>query len=453
MSTVYTVTRLNTEIKELLDAVPGYRDLLVQGEISNYKAHSSGHHYMTLKDEGAAINAVLFRSDAARLRFRLENGLKVVVRARVSSFPRTGQVQLYLSEVIPDGAGALSLAFEQLKNKLQGEGLFDPAHKKPIPTCPARVALVTSPTGAAVRDMIRILGRRWPLAEVVLFPAQVQGQGAADSIARALGLADAIGQADVILCGRGGGSMEDLWAFNEEVVARAIFACATPVISAVGHEPDVTIADFVADLRAPTPSGAAELAVPDRAEQAVALRTYEGRLYTAALRCVRAAQERLAAQQERLELRTPARYIAEKRLVLDRAVERLQNALPARLTHETQQVRLLEQRLQGTVPARLTHARQQVRDRQQRLLAATQTGLHTRRLHFAQTVATLDAISPLRVLGRGYAVVTRGARGAIVSDAAQIHTGDTLHIRFAKGAADCRVTEIREEIEHGRKDV
>ncbi len=208
MSTIYSVTQLNNEIKELLDTVPGYRNLLVQGEISNYKAHSSGHHYMSLKDEGASINAVMFRSDAMRLKFRLENGMKVIVRARVSSFPRTGQVQLYISEVIPDGAGALNLAFEQLKKKLQAEGLFDPMHKKPIPRMPRKIALVTSPTGAAVRDMIRILGRRWPLAAVTLYPAQVQGQGAADSIARAIGLANAIGEADVILCGRGGGSME-----------------------------------------------------------------------------------------------------------------------------------------------------------------------------------------------------------------------------------------------------
>ena len=251
MATIYTVSQLNNEIKDLLDAVPGYRGLMVQGEISNYKAHSSGHHYMTLKDENAAINAVMFRSDAMRLKFRLQNGMKVIVKARVSSFPRTGAVQLYVSEIIPDGAGALNLAFEQLKAKLQAEGLFSERYKKPIPSCPDSIALVTSPTGAAVRDMIRILGRRWPLAKVVLYPAQVQGQGAAESIARAIALANAI------LCGRGGGSMEDLWAFNEEVTARAIFASEIPVISAVGHEPDFTIADFVADLRAPTPSGAA----------------------------------------------------------------------------------------------------------------------------------------------------------------------------------------------------
>lgn len=423
MSTVYSVTRLNNEIKDLLDAVPGYRNLLVQGEISNYKAHSSGHHYMTLKDEGASINAVMFRSDALRLKFRLENGMKVIVRARVSSFPRTGQVQLYISEVIPDGAGALNLAFEQLKRKLQAEGLFDPAHKKPIPTCPQRIALVTSPTGAAVRDMIRILGRRWPLAKVTLYPAQVQGQGAAESIARALLLANAVGEADVILCGRGGGSMEDLWAFNEEVVARAIYDSDIPVISAVGHEPDVTIADFVADLRAPTPSGAAELAVPDRAEYALSVRTLDTRLRTAAHKQIEARRQRLTALQERLELRTPANYIAEKRLLLDQMTDRLCAALPARLVREEQKLTVLRQRL----------------------LTAGQGGLHKRRLRFAQTVATLDAISPLRVLARGYAVATRGKRGAVVTDAAALKAGDTLHIRFAKGAANCRVTDTEEE--------
>ncbi len=423
MSTVYSVTRLNNEIKDLLDAVPGYRNLLVQGEISNYKAHSSGHHYMTLKDEGASINAVMFRSDAMRLKFRLENGMKVIVRARVSSFPRTGQVQLYISEVIPDGAGALNLAFEQLKCKLQAEGLFDPAHKKPIPSCPQRIALVTSPTGAAVRDMIRILGRRWPLAKVTLYPAQVQGQGAAESIACALMLANAIGEADVILCGRGGGSMEDLWAFNEEIVARAIYDSAIPVISAVGHEPDVTIADFAADLRAPTPSGAAELAVPDRAEYALSVRTLDTRLRTAAHKQLQIRHQRLKALQERLELRTPAKYIAEKRLLLDQMADRLCAALPARLTREEQKLTVLRQRL----------------------LAAGQGGLHRRRLRFAQTVATLDAISPLRVLARGYAVATKGRRGAVVTDAAALKAGDTLHIRFAKGAANCRVTDTEEE--------
>ena len=420
MATIYTVSQLNNEIKDLLDAVPGYRGLMVQGEISNYKAHSSGHHYMTLKDENAAINAVMFRSDAMRLKFRLQNGMKVIVKARVSSFPRTGAVQLYVSEIIPDGAGALNLAFEQLKAKLQAEGLFSERYKKPIPSCPDSIALVTSPTGAAVRDMIRILGRRWPLAKVVLYPAQVQGQGAAESIARAIALANAIGEADVILCGRGGGSMEDLWAFNEEVTARAIFASEIPVISAVGHEPDFTIADFVADLRAPTPSGAAELAVPDRAEYALNLRILDARLHTAAHRRAEQQRKLLDGLQERLSNRTPMKYIEEKRLLLTQTEERLFSAVPVRLETE-------RNRLNGL---------------QQRLLAAGQSGLHRRKLRFAQTVATLDAMSPLRVLGRGYAVATKGVKHTVVTDAAALKQGDTLHIQFAKGAANCRVTDI-----------
>ena len=431
MSTIYSVTQLNNEIKELLDTVPGYRNLLVQGEISNYKAHSSGHHYMSLKDEGASINAVMFRSDAMRLKFRLENGMKVIVRARVSSFPRTGQVQLYISEVIPDGAGALNLAFEQLKKKLQAEGLFDPMYKKSIPRMPRKIALVTSPTGAAVRDMIRILGRRWPLAAVTLYPAQVQGQGAAESIARAIGLVNAIGEADVILCGRGGGSMEDLWAFNEEVVARAIFTSEIPVISAVGHEPDMTIADFVADLRAPTPSGAAELAVPDRAEYALSLRTLDTRLHAAVHKQIQQRQQQFHALQQRLETRNPTRYIAEKRVLLDRTADRLLAAFPAYLAREEQKLTLLRRRL----------------------LAAGRDGVQRRRLRFARTVATLDAISPLRVLARGYAVVNKGVRGAVITDASILTTGDMPHIRFAKGAAYCRVTDIEEERNDGGKDI
>lgn len=431
MSTIYSVTQLNNEIKELLDTVPGYRNLLVQGEISNYKAHSSGHHYMSLKDEGASINAVMFRSDAMRLKFRMENGMKVIVRARVSSFPRTGQVQLYISEVIPDGAGALNLAFEQLKKKLQAEGLFDPMYKKPIPRMPRKIALVTSPTGAAVRDMIRILGRRWPLAAVTLYPAQVQGQGASESIARAIGLANAIGEADVILCGRGGGAMEDLWAFNEEAVARAIFASEIPVISAVGHEPDVTIADFVADLRAPTPSGAAELAVPDRAEYALSLRALDTRLHAAAHKQIQHKQRVLDGLHQRLEVRNPIRYIEEKRVMLDRMADRLLAAFPAYLAREEQKLTLLRRRL----------------------LAAGRDGVQRRRLRFARTVATLDAISPLRVLARGYAVANKGVRGSVITDASALKTGDMLHIRFAKGAARCRVTDIEEEQNDGGKDI
>lgn len=262
-SRIYTVTQLNQEIKSLLESNPSFFNLFVRGEISNYKPHPSGHHYMTIKDEGAAIQAVMFRSDAAKLRFRLQNGMKVVARGRISSFPKSGQVQLYLADMMPDGAGALHMQFEQLKEKLYAEGLFDPMHKRQIPPFPERIGLVTSPSGAAIRDMLRILARRWPMARIELYPSLVQGNAAPADLVRALQLANQKGTAEVLVIGRGGGSLEDLWAFNEECVARAIYESRIPVVSAVGHEPDVTISDFVADLRAPTPSGAAELIAPN----------------------------------------------------------------------------------------------------------------------------------------------------------------------------------------------
>ena len=400
MAAIYTVSQLNNEIKDILDAVPGYRSLLVQGEISNYKAHSSGHHYMTLKDRDAAINAVMFRSDAMRLKFRLENGMKVIVRARVSSFPRTGAVQLYISEIIPDGAGALNVAFEQLKAKLQAEGLFAEAHKKPIPACPSSIALVTSPTGAAVRDMIRILGRRWPLAKVVLYPAQVQGQGAAESIARALALANAIGEADVILCGRGGGSMEDLWAFNDERVARAIYDSEIPVISAVGHEPDVTIADYVADLRAATPSNAAELAVPDRQELQKKLQMMQASMQQSVQKSVKLGRQRLSALAEKRVLQSPLNYLEDRRVLLDFLSTRLQ--------------------------------------------AAEQKTLHESKQRFVRLTAALDAMSPLKVLSRGYSMVTNEA-GAVISRAADVRENETIRVSFSSGSLTARVEQIQED--------
>ena len=400
MAAIYTVSQLNNEIKDLLDAVPGYRSLLVQGEISNYKAHSSGHHYMTLKDRDAAINAVMFRSDAMRLKFRLENGMKVIVRARVSSFPRTGAVQLYISEIIPDGAGALNVAFEQLKARLQAEGLFAEAHKKPIPACPSSIALVTSPTGAAVRDMIRILGRRWPLAKVVLYPAQVQGQGAAESIARALALANAIGEADVILCGRGGGSMEDLWAFNDERAARAIYDSEIPVISAVGHEPDVTIADYVADLRAATPSNAAELAVPDRQELQKKLQMMQASMQQSMQKSVKLGRQRLSALAEKRVLQSPLNYLEDRRVLLDFLSTRLQ--------------------------------------------AAEQKTLHESKQRFVRLTAALDAMSPLKVLSRGYSMVTNEA-GAVISRAADVRVDETIRVSFSSGSLTARVEQIQED--------
>ena len=421
--TSFTVTELNAHIKQLLDADMLLGNVCVTGELSNYKVYPSGHHYFTLKDAESSLRCVMFRSSAQSLRFRPASGMSVAAVGRIAVYPRDGAYQLYCTRLIPGGVGDLYAAYEQLKEQLQKEGLFDRAHKKPLPQFPQRIAVITSSAGAAVRDIIRVLGKRWPASEVVLLPVRVQGVEAPAEIAGAIRYANRYHVGDLIITGRGGGSIEDLWAFNDERVARAIYDSDIPVISAVGHEPDVTISDFVADLRAATPSNAAELAVPDRAEYALNLRTLDARLHTAAHRRAEQQRKLLDGLQERLSNRTPMKYIEEKRLLLTQTEERLFSAVPVRLETE-------RNRLNGL---------------QQRLLAAGQSGLHRRKLRFAQTVATLDAMSPLRVLGRGYAVATKGVKHTVVTDAAALKQGDTLHIQFAKGAADCRVTDIEED--------
>ena len=391
-----SVTQLTGYIKLLLDRDEILSQTCVRGELSNYKIHSSGHHYFTLKDEGAVISCVLFRSDAMRLRFRPESGMKVILTGRVSLFPRSGQYQLYVSHMQPDGVGDLAVAFEQLKQKLQAQGLFDAAHKKPLPRYPERVALVTSPTGAAVRDMIRILGRRWPLASVLVCPVRVQGEGAAEEIAAMLELVDAAGLADVIITGRGGGSLEDLWAFNEEIVARAIYRCKTPVISAVGHEPDVTIADFAADVRAATPSNGAELAVCDRAELRALLEQQARRMEKAQERRLELLRQRLRRLSERPVLRSPEGSLQQKELLLE----------------------LLRQRLER----------------------AAASAVEKRQRRFAALSGRLDALSPLKVLARGYAVATRQEQ--VLHSVAQLSPGEEIRLRLSDGTALCAVERI-----------
>lgn len=391
-----SVTQLTGYIKLLLDRDEILSQTCVRGELSNYKIHSSGHHYFTLKDEGAVISCVLFRSDAMRLRFRPESGMKVILTGRVSLFPRSGQYQLYVSHMQPDGAGDLAVAFEQLKQKLQAQGLFDAAHKKPLPRYPERVALVTSPTGAAVRDMIRILGRRWPLASVLVCPVRVQGEGAAEEIAAMLELVDAAELADVIITGRGGGSLEDLWAFNEEIVARAIYRCKTPVISAVGHEPDVTIADFAADVRAATPSNGAELAVCDRTELRALLEQQARRMEKAQERRLELLRQRLRRLSERPVLRSPEGSLQQKELLLE----------------------LLRQRLERAAAA----------------------AVEKRQRQFAALSGRLDALSPLKVLARGYAVATR--QGQVLHSVEQLSPGEEIRLRLVDGTAFCAVERI-----------
>lgn len=420
---IFSITRLNDEIKRLLEHNPTFRNLFVQGEISNYKAHASGHHYMTLKDEGAAINAVLFRSDAIRLRFRLENGMKVIARGRVSSFPKSGQVQLYVSDMMPDGTGALHIAFEQLKRKLYEEGLFELEHKRTLPSLPTVIALITSPTGAAVHDMIRILRRRWPLAKVQVYPALVQGNEAPADLCRALHEVNQQGEADIIIIGRGGGSLEDLWAFNHESVARAVYASKIPIVSAVGHEPDVTIVDYVADLRAPTPSGAAELITPDKNEIQAFLKKTNTALRTGLSHTILIQRQNYKALMRRISLRTPHHIITEKRRMLVQSRERLELRSPK---------------------YKIQDKRAELLYNMEKLQNIFLQYIDGKRMYLTENIATLDALSPLRVLLRGYAVALN-TQGQTVKDSSTLAPNEEISLRFAQGGAICRIIKIKEE--------
>ncbi len=413
---ILTPSQVGQYLKSMMDRDRLLSGLLVRGELSNYKMYPSGHHYFTLKDGEGALRCVMFRGDAQSLRFRPQNGMQVIAAGRVTVFPRDGQYQMYCARLTPEGVGDLALAFEQLKEKLAREGLFDPGHKKEIPAFPRKIALITSPAGAAVRDMIRILGIRWPLSKVYVIPVRVQGAEAPGEIAAAIRWADARRVADLLITGRGGGSMEDLWAFNEEIVARAIYDTQTPIISAVGHEPDVTIADFVADLRASTPSNAAELSTPDQNEIYAALLGDRERLDRAiSLRLARCRQvlDRLAGSRPMTE---PASYFREKRLLLDYQSSRLAHGL--RNSASGQRERL--GKLASALPRSGAMA---IRQRRERLNALA---------------ASLDALSPLKVLGRGYAIAQRADGRAVVS-AGDVAPDDLLKLTLADGSVDCRV--------------
>ena len=395
-----TPSQVGQYLKGMMDRDRLLSGLLVQGEISNYKLYPSGHHYFTLKDGEGALRCVMFRGDAASLRFRPQNGMLVVAAGRITVFPRDGQYQLYCVRLVPQGAGDLHLAFEQLKERLGREGLFDPGHKKPIPKFPRSIALITSPAGAAVRDMIRILGERWPAARVRVLPVRVQGEGAAREIAAAIAWANLHQAADLIITGRGGGSMEDLWAFNEEEVARAIYRSDIPVISAVGHEPDVTIADYVADLRAATPSNAAELAVPHRRELASLLAKEGERLRGGLARSLGQYRQRLERLGRSRAMTDPASYFRDKRLLLDYQSSRL--------------VRALERSLGG------------------------------RREALGRRAAALDALSPMKVLGRGYAIPRREG-GSLVKSVEELSPGQGLSLEMRDGKVLCRVEDVLPE--------
>ncbi|MBR2667289.1 MAG: exodeoxyribonuclease VII large subunit [Oscillospiraceae bacterium] len=392
-----TVGQLNRYLKELLDEDPRLRNLAVSGEISNYKRYPSGHHYFTLKDAEGTLRCVMFRREAAGLKFQPENGMQVIASGRIAVYPRDGAYQLYCSALTPQGAGDLHVAFEQLKEKLRKEGLFDPAHKKPLPRYPMRIALITSSAGAAVRDMLRILNARWPAAKVLLLPVRVQGAEAPPELCGALRYANAHALADLIIIGRGGGSIEDLWAFNDETLARTIYDSRIPVISAVGHEPDVTISDYVADLRAATPSNAAELAVPDVTELRQQLDSLQSRLEQETDHVLTRARSRWEKCVQSKAMQDPLEYVRVKRLLLSRDTQRLAGSM-----------------------------------------ALT---LHRYREHYTSLAASLDAMSPLKVLARGYSIV-RTEKGAVLKRTSQVKEGESVSIRLHRGEVSCRVERI-----------
>ena len=419
---ILEVSQVNAYIKEMMDSDALLTGLCIRGELSNYKKYPSGHHYFTLKDGEAALKCVMFRSSAMRLRFRPENGMTVLAAGRITVYPRDGAYQLYCVSMSPEGAGDLAVAFEQLKKKLAAEGLFDEAHKKPIPAYPHRIALITSSAGAALHDMLRILGRRYPLAEVKLLPVRVQGTEAPGEIAAALDYANRYQVADLIITGRGGGSIEDLWAFNEEVVARAIYRSQIPVISAVGHEPDVTIADYVADLRAATPSNGAELATPDQMELRAALRGYETRMAQSLGKKLKLSRQQLELRASARVLRSPAQYMDDRKQQLDQLTERLLRAMA--------QMNL--------------SSRAELQRRQERLPTAWRQALQKRHTAAGTLAARLDAMSPLKVLARGYSI-TENTQGAAVKSAAELHPGDHIAIRLSEGRVRATVDECVED--------
>ena len=396
---VLTITALNEYIRGKMDSDALLNAVAVKGEISNYKLYPSGHHYFTLKDENSALKCVMFKGNALRLRFRPENGMKIIAMGKVSVFPRDGAYQLYCTAMALDGIGDLYAAFEQLKKKLQAQGLFDPAHKKPIPKFPGTIGIITSSAGAAVHDMLRILNKRYPLAKVRLLPVRVQGVEAPGEIAAAIRYANYHRLADLLIVGRGGGSIEDLWAFNEEVVAHAIYDSEIPVISAVGHEPDVTISDFVADLRAATPSNAAELAVPDQDALSQTLDVLSNAMANALNRQIKAHKQHLDVLSQSPALRSPTGYLEQKQRQLELLKNRLASAENQNIARNTQ-----------------------------RYVALT---------------AKLDAMSPLKVLTRGYSMA-QNDRGEVIGSVTQVELGERLGISLSDGKVYATVMEKKE---------
>jgi exodeoxyribonuclease VII large subunit len=433
---IHSVYDITSEIKRSLD---GMGILWIQGEISNFKRHTSGHLYFSLKDSRAQLKAAFFRNNNMYLKFRPEDGMEVIVRGRLSVYEPRGDYQVIVEYMEPVGLGSLQLAFDQLKEKLRKEGLFDDAHKIPLPLLPRKVGIVTSPTGAAIRDMLRILERRNASLDVLLYPVKVQGQGAAEEIAEGIRCLNRRDDIDVIIIGRGGGSIEDLWAFNEEVVARAVYESGLPLISAVGHEVDFTISDFVADLRAPTPSAAAEMVSGAREDLRMSVNSLTGRLSQA----VRRGMERRRLHLERLvhnkAFAVTPNKIRDFQQRFDEATSRMSQAMRRYTSEIRQRERVLAARLNALDLRRIIKHKKEILVRMdQGLASAVRVRLHHERARLELAVGKVDALSPLAILKRGFALC-RDSKGAIVKRAADVTLGDNVRVTLAAGELDCRI--------------
>lgn len=438
---ILTVSEVTERIKGVLEET--FDDLWVDGEISNLRTPASGHTYLTLKDERSQLRAVLFKMQRRYLRFDPQDGMRVLARGRISLFEPRGEYQLLIDYMEPKGIGALQIAFEQLRGRLAQEGLFDPAHKRPLPVLPRGIGIVTSPTGAVIRDMLQILRRRFPNLHVCIYPARVQGEGAAEEIARAIEVLSRYPGIDVLIVARGGGSLEDLWAFNEETVARAIYASKIPVISAVGHETDFTIADFVADVRAPTPSAAAELVVRNKSELHAALQAFAQRLQGVMRHRLEVLRARLETYRQRRVLKDPRARVRLLEQRLDDVNLRLERSIHSRVRLAHEAVTRFDAALAHLSPrTRLGLLGERLASVESRLVTAQQTRIDHYRNRLESLTATLHALSPLAVLGRGYSICRSQSTGMIIREASAARAGMLVDITLWRGSLQCTVDAV-----------
>ena len=438
---VLSISQLNAEVSQLLNQ--GFAAVWVEGEISNFTCASSGHLYLTLKDAGAQVRCALFKGNAMRLKLNPRNGLKVVARGKIGLYEPRGDYQMVLDTMEEAGEGALQRQFEALKQQLQAQGLFADTHKQALPSFPRAIGVVTSPTGAAIRDIINVLKRRCPQIPVLVYPVLVQGEGAKEQIAQAIAQADREQRCEVLIVARGGGSIEDLWAFNEEIVAQAIYQCSLPIISGVGHEIDFTIADFVADQRAPTPSAAAELVSPDMQALQQRVQQLKLQLWRFQQRQLQSAYQQVQQLSQRLNQQRPTQKLQQKVQRLDELDLRLNAAIQRRLQQQHLRLTYLQTRLQQRSPQRqLQQQHAQLERLQTRLQRALQQRMDKAHSRFVLQVSKLKTLSPLATLERGYSI-TQNAQGHVITQSAQVSIGDTLITRVAQGQIESVVTKTQ----------